>query len=104
MAIDPQIALSVNPPAPPPNPLSTLSVLSQLRSASVENALRQQQIQASQAEQRVHQAEADQKNRDFTDQNKIQELQKDPAVNARLHTGDFSDIEGKIQPKNLDSF
>lgn len=86
------------------SPIQTIGALQQIKSAQIENALRQQQMQTNAAMQQNVQAEADQRNRDLADQNTVQDLQKDPSVNARLHTGDFSDLNGKVQPKTLDAF
>jgi hypothetical protein len=101
MAIDPQIALSVNPAAPPPNPLATLAQLSQLRGAAVENQLRQQQMATSAAEQQNYQAQADQKRRDLADQNTTREFLKDPNNAKALAQWDGTTafpLAGKISP------
>ena len=109
MPSDPNIILSgYKPPpvAPPPDALSMISQLSQLRSASIENQLRQQQIQSNAATQANVQAEAEQKNRDLADQNTIQDWLKDPANANALGsydgTGAFP-LAGKIQPKTQEA-
>jgi hypothetical protein len=72
-----------------------------MRDVASQVKLREAQIQTQQQQAADIQAQAEQRQRDLADQNTFQELQRNPDVNARIHTGDFSDFEGKIQPKNL---
>lgn len=75
-------------------PLQSIGQLLQTRDLGSQIALRRAQTQE-------YQAQADQKQRDLSDQNIVQQSMQDPAANAKLHTGDFSPIEGKVQPKTL---
>ena len=95
------IALQVQTPQPA-SPLQTIGSLMQLRSGLAEQALRAQQIEQSKAQTANLQVEGQQRARDLQDQNTYQESMGDPAISAKVHAGDFSPLESKIQPKNLD--
>lgn len=84
------------------SPIQTIGGLLQLRGQQGEIALRNAQLAQANAATSNIQAEAQQRDRDLRDQNTFQEAMKDPAISARVHTGDFSDLESKMQPKNLD--
>ena len=75
-------------------PLTTLGQVLQTRDLA--GRIQQQQAQTADI-----QAQADQRNRDLADQNTLQEAMRDPDTHARMMTGDFSDVTGKIQPKTL---
>lgn len=81
-------------PAQFASPIQSVSQLLQAKDLSSQIGLRQAQTQE-------FQAQADQRNRDLADQNTIQEALRDPAIAPKLHTGDFTPIEGRIQPKSL---
>lgn len=108
MPSDPNIILSgYKPPpvAPPPDALSMISQLSQLKSASIENQLRQQQIQTAQATQANVQADADQKTATNRAYNTLGQTLKDPNVAGRVGEGDFSDIDPLgLDPRVVDQF
>lgn len=76
------------------SPITNLSQLLQAKDLA-------SQIQMRQAQAGDIDAQRQQRNRDLQDQNTIQELMKDPAVTAKLATGDVSPISGKVQPKTL---
>jgi hypothetical protein len=101
MPIDPNIALSVKTPEPT-SPLQTVGSLMQMRDMASQIALRNAQTQTQQQQSQTIGAEAQQRQRDLADQNTVMEGMRDPTISAKVHTGDFSDFEGKIQPKNLD--
>jgi hypothetical protein len=84
MGVQPQIT----------SPVQNLTGLLQAK-----NLMQQQQLR--QSEMQDIQAQADQRTRDIADQNTVQQAMKDPAINAKIHTGDFSDLAGRIQPKTL---
>lgn len=100
MALDPTLPLMVQAP-PQVSPLQTIGGLMQLRDSQSQIALRQAQTQQAQQQAQDTAAQAQQRNRDLADQNTIQQAMADPDINARVHTGDFSDLAGKIQPKTL---
>ena len=95
-----QIPLQVQTPQPE-SPLKTIGGLMQLRSAMTENALRAAQTQQAQQNTLDIQAQAQQRQRALADQQTIMKGMQDPDVNARVHTGDFSDFEGKVMPDTL---
>jgi len=84
-------------------PFQNLGQLMQLRDVASQLQLRQAQIQQARQQAADIEAQAQQRNRDLADQNTVQQAMKDPAASARIHTGDFSDLEGNIQPKSLDT-
>ncbi len=94
------IPLQVNTPAPI-DPLQTIGGLMKMKSQMIENALRQAQTATAQQEMQVKQAEQTQKNRDLADQNYIQSAAKDPANAAAMGRGDFSLLDGNVQPKTI---
>lgn len=81
----------------------TVGQLMQTRGQVADLALRQAQMQQYQAEAARQQAVADQAQRDQSDQNYVQNAAKDPAVAKALGSGDFSSLQGKVQPKTLDT-
>ena len=81
------------------SPLQNVGQLLQMRDLSSQIGMRQAQTQQAQAQASDMQAQAQQQNRDLQDQNTIQQAMKDPATNARIMTGDTSDLAGKVQPK-----
>jgi hypothetical protein len=85
------------------SPLASLSQIMAFKNGMAETELRRQQILQSQSLQAEQQAKADQANRDLADQGKLQELMKNPDVNARIRKGDTSDIDGVLQPKSVDA-
>lgn len=97
------IGLQVQTPTPT-SPLQTIGGLMNLRQQMSEVALRHAQIQEAHAREQNIQAEADQRNRDLSDQNTLQEALKDPAQAKALGSGDFSALNGRIQPKTLEAF
>lgn len=99
--LDSSIPLQVQNPQMP-SPMQGMGTLMQLRSAMTEQALRGAQIvQAQQATEHVR-AQTEQQQRDLADQNTIQELSKDPAIATMMGAGDFTALQGKVQPKTLD--
>jgi hypothetical protein len=96
MPLDTSLILAGTPPPQPQNPLQTISTLAAIRGQGSENLLRTQQAAD-------FQQQAQQRQRDMQDQNTIQQAMADPAINAKVHTGDFSALEGKVQPKTLDA-
>lgn len=102
MPIDPNIALQYRPPQFE-SPFQSIGALMQMRAQTAELALRQ--AQAEEARQRAIdvQAQADQRNRDLADANKIQEALADPAIAPKIAQGDFSAIQGQIQPKSVEA-
>ena len=94
------IPLQVQTPQPQ-GPLQTIGQLASVRDAISQIGLRNAQTQAAQQQAQDIAAQAQQRNRDLADQNTIQQAMQDPAANARIHTGDYSDVAGKIQPKTL---
>lgn len=97
------LAIPLQAQAPQPaSPLQNIGQIMALGGQMSEIALRREQIKTQQQQQQLVQVEQAQKNRDLADQNTYQEAMKDPAISAKVHTGDFSDLESKIQPKNLD--
>lgn len=95
------IPLQVNAPQPA-SPLSSVAALMQLRGQMSEIALRS--AQAEQAKQNTAQlaAETAQKNRDVADQNHIQEIEKDPDTWAKITSGDFSPLIGKVSDQAIE--
>ena len=89
------IPLAIQTPQPT-SPLTSIGQLMGVRNAVSEIALRQAQTQQAQQQTQNVQAEAQQKQRELATQNTIQQVMQDPEANARMHTGDFSDLEGKI--------
>ncbi len=94
------IPLQVQTPQPQ-GPLQTIGQLASVRDSISQIGLRNAQTQAAQQQAQDTAAQAQQRNRDLADQNTIQQAMQDPAANARIHTGDYSDVAGKIQPKTL---
>lgn len=82
-------------------PLNTLGQFIQLRDAGTQIKLREAQVAQANQQTQLYQAEAQQKQHDLADQKTLQDAQADPTINAKIHTGDFSDIAGKVQPSTL---
>jgi len=82
--------------------MKTVGELMQMRDMSSQIALRQAQTQQFQQQAQDTQMQMQQRQRALADQNTLQQGMLDPAVSARVHTGDFSDFEGKVQPASLD--
>lgn len=101
--INSQIAAGVQPTVPLGNPLDYATKAINLRDMMQQQQLRQQQVQQSVAATANANAEAQQRATDLSDQQTVQGVMADPESSARLHSGDFSDIEGKVQPKTLDA-
>ena len=82
--------------APPPveDPVTQYSKVATLGNLMQERQLRQAQMQE-------YQVQADQRKRDLADQDTIQTLMADPDVAAKIHTGDMSPFEGKVQEKTI---
>ena len=97
------LPLALNAPPPPPNPLTSIGQLMSIRDAASQIALRNAQVQQSQQNTQDIAAQAQQRQQDINDQRTVMQAMQDPAVSSRVHTGDFSDLEGKILPKNLDA-
>ena len=83
------------------SPLQNVGQLLQMRDLSSQVAMRQAQTQQAQAQASDMQAQAQQRQRDLQDQNTVQQAMKDPAKNARIMTGDYSDVAGTVQPRVL---
>lgn len=94
--IDSAIPLQVKPPEAGPSVVQTLGSLMSLRNAGAEYALRQ--AQAADAK-----AQADQRAADLHDQGVITGMLQDPEKAKRYAAGDYSDIQGLVQPKTLDA-
>lgn len=101
--INAAIPLSVNPPAQPTNIMASLGQLMSIRDAASQIALRNQQtLQAQQQTQNI-QAEQQQRNRDLADQDTLQKSLTDPdhpEYAKAAGSGDFSFLNGKVQPKS----
>lgn len=102
MPLDASIPLATQP-VQIQSPLTSISQLMQTREAIQNLALNAAKIDQQKAEAAEQQAQADQRNRDLADQNTVMQAFKDPDTSKRLHTGDFSDLESKVQPKTLDA-
>lgn len=102
MPIDPSISLQVTPPNFGTPAIQSIGQLMNIRDVASQvqqrQALTQQAVQHSKALEQ----EAEQKRLDLTDQNTFMQGMRDPTVNARVHSNDFSDFEGKVQARNLD--
>lgn len=96
------IPLSVNPPAPAPSLISTLGQAMSIPAALSQVALRNAQIQQAQQATENLKAEQTERNQSIAAQNAVSEALRDPAKSARIHAGDYSDLEGSVQPKYLD--
>ena len=101
MPYDPAVALGIKPPPPPPDALTTLGQLTNIKNSQADAALRAAQVPQIQANTADLQAQAAQRDADLADQNTVQQALRDPAVSKRIHTGDFSDIQGNVQPKTV---
>jgi len=100
MALDTQIPLQVQN-TPLINPLQSIGQIMQMRNLASEV----QQRQALAEQERQHaaelQAQTAQRNRDLSDQNAVQELMKDPENAKAFGAGDFSALNGKVQPATI---
>jgi len=97
------IPLAVNPPQPGPSPVATIGQLMQYRGLASEIALRQQQAQQMAAQTADVQAQAQQRQQQIRDQTTVMQVMADPAANARIHLGNYSDLEGKVTQPTLDA-
>lgn len=97
MALDTQIPLQVQN-APIANPLQSIGQIMQMRNLASE--VQQRQALAEQEQQNTLKLKAanDQANRDLADQNKIQELSKNPDYAKAFGAGDYSALQGQVQP------
>jgi hypothetical protein len=73
-----------------------------IRDMASQVQMRQAQTQHWNAAAQQLQTEAANKQQDLKDQNTYMQAMKDPGINAKVHTGDFSDLESQMAPRNLD--
>ena len=92
--LDPSISLAVKPPVIA-SPVDAVT-----KAISLRDMMQQQQLRAAQTQE--YQAQAQQRQMDLQDQQTFQKGMQDPATQAKVAKGDFSDFEGKMQEKNLD--
>ncbi len=102
--IDANIPLAIQSPKPI-DPLAAFASVASLRGQMSEIALRQAQAEQARQVARENEALAQQKNRDLSDQNTLQSLEKDPGAYADIHSGDPVKIGkrlgGVVQPKTI---
>jgi len=100
MPIDPSIPLSFKAPE---SPLASISQLMQVRGLSSEIALRNAQTEQAQANTGDIQAQALGRQRDLADQQTLQQAMGDadhPEYKGAAVKGDFSFLDGKVQPSS----
>jgi hypothetical protein len=100
MALDPSIPLSFKAPEPA-SPLASIGQLMQMRGLASEVALRGAQTEQAQANTTDIQAQAQGRQRDLADQQTLQQAMGDadhPEYKAAAAKGDFSFLDGKVQP------
>lgn len=100
--LDASIPLSTQP-VQVQSPMTSLGQLMQARESVQNLALNAAKIDQQKAQAAEQQAQADQKTRDLADQNAVMQAFQEPDSSKRLHLGDFTDLESKVQPKTLDS-
>ncbi len=99
--IEASIPLQVQTPAPV-SPIASVGQLMGIRDMASQVALRNAQTEHAHQQSQEVAAQAEQRNKDLADQNFYMQALKDPAIAGRVHTGDFTDLESRIQPRNLD--
>ena len=83
------------------SPLQNLGQLMGVRDLASQIALRNQQTQAAAANTQDVQAQAQQRQQQIRDSQTIMQSMQDPDVSARIHVGDYSDLEGRVSPVAL---
>ena len=99
MPLDPSVFQQIRQP---PSPIQNLSQIMGLQSGMADIQLKQAEVERQRAQAATDQAQADQRNRNLAAENTYMEGMKNPDINKRVHTGDFSDFEGKLPPEYLD--
>ncbi len=99
--LDSNIPLQVQSPAPV-SPIASVGQLMGIRDMASQVALRNAQTQHALQQSQETEQKAEERRRDIADQNQYMQSLRDPAIAGRIHTGDFTDLETKIHPRNLD--
>ena len=90
MPSDPNIILGIKPPAAPPDPLSMIGQLSQLRNQQADAALRTAQMQTANANTADIQQQTASRNRLNQSWAQASDILNDPAEQHKYGTGDMS--------------